>query len=289
MRVLLVLILLVSSSALAEKTNPQKRNTGSQASESKQNPAKPPNAAIGECFNCFDIQTPHAETEKHDAYDARTDSLYRWYLRATIIGVCGGLIGLVFLILQTIATHTAADAAKKSAEALIKSERAWINVEVNTSEKLTEVRLPPTLDQFWIWPRIKNYGKTPARITRIVIRPHLLPAAIPNLPQHIPPQLPPEPEYASELTADSEAEIMVPPQVEISPFPAGIDVSDFERIKQRVEFLYVYGYVNYTDISGLHRQTRFCQLYWVPFGIKDPHGEDFLWYRNTPAAYTEST
>jgi hypothetical protein len=61
-----------------------------------------------------------------DPYDPRNDKLYRASLWFTIVGVCGGLIGLGILLWQTHLTRVAANAARDSVTGLLNSERAWI-------------------------------------------------------------------------------------------------------------------------------------------------------------------
>src|SRR6266852_8833311 len=66
---------------------------------------------------------------------------------------------------QARATETAAHASSKSAEALINSERACMLVDIG---KLPPFDPDPSHLQFlWIFPTIKNCGKTVARIKKI--------------------------------------------------------------------------------------------------------------------------
>jgi hypothetical protein len=76
-----------------------------------------------------------ASTNDQQQYDPRSDTLYRWYLGATVAGVAGGLIGLVFLIVQTVASKKSADAALLNTQALVSSQRARIVVEVSRIDK----------------------------------------------------------------------------------------------------------------------------------------------------------
>jgi hypothetical protein len=91
-------------------------------------------------------------------------------LISTIIGVCGGIIGLVILICQTIATRKAAEgaqgsanAALLSARAIINAERPWMFIEIKTiAHGATPIGDVPAHISFSI--RFRNRGKTPAEI-----------------------------------------------------------------------------------------------------------------------------
>jgi hypothetical protein len=63
-------------------------------------------------------------------YDPREDCLYRWYMRMTIVGVFGGLIGIGLLIWQAILTRGSIKAANATTNVIINSERSWIMVDV---------------------------------------------------------------------------------------------------------------------------------------------------------------
>jgi hypothetical protein len=101
------------------------------------------------------------------------DTLTRFSLWATIIGVVGAWIGLVVLISQTIISRTAASAAKASADAAISTERAWIMIDLERVPAVglliygtsTEHGGP---ERHSISARIRcvcsNQGKTPAKI-----------------------------------------------------------------------------------------------------------------------------
>jgi hypothetical protein len=75
-----------------------------------------------------------------NAYDPKSDTLYRWYLLATIIGVIGAFLGIGLIFWQTKLLRKTANAAKASADAalinaraLISAERSWIMVDLHWS------------------------------------------------------------------------------------------------------------------------------------------------------------
>ena len=73
---------------------------------------------------------PATEKCHTDSHYISTDSLYRGYLWANIIGVGVALAGLGAIFKQSIAATNAANAAKKSTDTLIASERAWVMVDI---------------------------------------------------------------------------------------------------------------------------------------------------------------
>jgi hypothetical protein len=86
--------------------------------------------SVGKAVGSGNKESPTSQTDKKDEYDPRRDRLYRWYLRATIIGVVGGFIGIGVLIWQAILNRRSANAALMNAEAVINAERAWIDIDL---------------------------------------------------------------------------------------------------------------------------------------------------------------
>ena len=64
-----------------------------------------------------------------DPYDPLKDCLYRWYLRATIIGVVGAFIGIAVIYHQTRETARAARAAEASVKLQEAAKRQWLNLD----------------------------------------------------------------------------------------------------------------------------------------------------------------
>lgn len=119
---------------------------------------------------------PDHETEAGNCYDPRKDCLYRWYLRATIIGVLGGLVGLFFIWLQFCATKTTAIAAKASADCLKAIERPWLLVK---NVDVTSIQLAGGIRAIAIQWDIKNFGKSPAFVSAIGTHIDVVPASFP--------------------------------------------------------------------------------------------------------------
>jgi hypothetical protein len=151
------------------KLDDQKKSDKTHQADSKSLPEAPCN----QCLNHCSVGQPHVKTKEEQAKEDSLDLLSRRSMRAAIIGVFGGLVGIAILVWQTILTRTAANAAKVSADALINSERAWIMVDIDPVPGLgggrmlggmeNETHTQVTSAQFRITCR--NEGKTPAWIT----------------------------------------------------------------------------------------------------------------------------
>jgi hypothetical protein len=170
-------------------------------------------------------------------------------------------------------TKRSADATKFNAEALINSERAWVQVEVG---KIPEFTPDPTkVEILWIWPAVRNWGRTPARIVKDSVRLHQV-ASADGLPE--------VPEYQNERVMD----FILPPNAPHPILQVGLSATDFIKIKGGQSFLYLYGFVDYLDIGNARRQTRFCFYYHVPHGF-NAFPEGFYPAARVPSVYTECT
>jgi hypothetical protein len=109
--------------------------------------------------------TTEAESHKDEFYDAGRDNLYRWYLRATILGVASAVaaVGMLFwqmklLLRSTKAAEEAAKAASENAAALMNFERARIDATFERHEAETKPYFS-----------LHNLGKSPATIESYTI------------------------------------------------------------------------------------------------------------------------
>jgi len=177
-------------------------------------------------------------------------------------------IGGIWAALRTLA------AIKRQIEIQISGERAWVLVDPGIIPDDFEPR-PDRIAFLEVRPIIKNYGKTPAQITRVGISDERIPAAG---------QLQPEPKYKYEQSVD----IILPPDQPIQPMKIMIPQTDFIDVRQGDPILYVYGFIEYADFGDKPRKSRFCFVYNVPSGFTS-FKRGFYIAGNAPAAYTKCT
>ncbi len=154
MRLLLATLLFLSQSP-NPALPPSNNNVGkiNTHRETQQEQKHPDNSyqepSIRECIRCLYESTPTHEGENRGPYDPAKDRLYRCYLRFTVIGVMGGLIGIIVLICQSILL-------RKSTKASMSADRAYLLLTGKfkmMDERGTRPYVPFRLD---------NVGKTPA-------------------------------------------------------------------------------------------------------------------------------
>jgi hypothetical protein len=132
---------------------------------------------------------------------------------------------------QALATETAANAANKNTKALINSERAWMLVDIG---KLPPFDPDPNQLQFlWIFPTIKNCGKTVARIKRIRGFVKLIPEGQ---------DLPIVPEYILGQGFDEQVDIVLPPDVPVQA-RLGVSGDEFTKVREGKFSLFVHGFI----------------------------------------------
>lgn len=200
----------------------------------------------------------------------------RWTFRLTILTTLftGALIlvgiGGVLAALRTLV------AIENQVAVLISSERAWVLVEIG--------ELPPfkpdpnALEILWIHPTIKNFGKTPARITRVRGIVKLIPEGG---------QLPAVPEYVLGQGFDEQVDLVMPPNSPMQPRLA-VTGQEFIEVQEQKKVLYVHGSVDYRDLGGKERSSAYCYAYVIQGGYS-PAKSGFYPTLNAPAAYTTCT
>jgi hypothetical protein len=174
-------------------------------------------------------------------------------------------------------TRAQLDVSQKQADALTSSERAWILADIG--------RIPPfnpdpnQVQILWIFPTIKNYGKTVARITRVAGIVKLIPEGE---------KLPVVPEYVLGQGFDERINIVLPPEVPIQP-RLGVSGDEFIKVKDGKVSLFVHGFIEYFDgVSEKQRRSAYCFGYVIQGGFS-PAETGFFPYLAAPLAYTECT
>jgi hypothetical protein len=189
--------------------------------------------------------------------------------------------------IQAQATKDAAEAAQKSAQALMDGERAWLLVEdVEIPSDPIAVAIQEAGDgpvhvngSFFGLPipgaifNIRNYGKTPGRILTTEARLEIGPSRTsPPNPEEVYGGIPFKAVTALLTGAEIETiEEHVVPQggerAEIARYHSlNSSLSDekLTRIKNDADFLWAYGVIRYRDVYDRDHETRFCYRYIVP-------------------------
>lgn len=258
-----------SGGAVGKLDSEQKTEGTKQAS-----PATPPIPTCTQAFPCFVVEEPQAKSKEEQAKNDSLDALYRSYLWATIIGVIGALIGVVVLICQTILVRISADAARMNAQAVINSERAWIDVTgmANPTPGWTK-KLP--LHFF----RVHNSGRTPAQ---------LISGTIDHAFVDTPNDLPVSPKYKTYFNSPNKTFITSSTYFDTSPLfnPRAIieNRSLAEKNVSSYQILIFYGRIIYEDVLGKRaHETRWCYAWFDDergFVRTGPDGERYKAYND---------
>jgi hypothetical protein len=264
------------SRSTVSKTDGQKKTKDSDQDKTKAEPIP----FCVPCPNCCPVEQPHSKSKEEQAKADSLDRLSRASLWATIFGVVGGLIGLGFIYWQTKIAARAASAARDNADAVIRSERAWLFVDARKIEKprlLTEKQSPLATHCIF---QIKNWGKTPGIV--VTERAQLQISVSADMPPDLG-------IYKARFERKNPA-----------PFPQGdaIDVEanlasqgwisqiDVDGIAAKNRFLWLCGFIRYRDIfereNGTGHETQFCYL-WETRGSYEP------FWRTTPNDLNKAT
>jgi hypothetical protein len=197
-------------------------------------------------------------------HQARESTRQRVTMRRQLTAMQGQLVQMENAGKQTDnlidKTGVAAEAARKSADAFVKSERAWIQVIVSKPPSVWQETGKPEKLRAWVTPDIMNVGRTPAKITKMVVVPFVIHTPLGPL-EKMPPELPPEPIYGGQGAVAVERDAILAQNTGINPISVEIPKEDFLEVVQRNAVLYIYGYVDYLDILNDPHETRFCCLY----------------------------
>lgn len=136
---------------------------------------------------------------------------------------------------------------------------------------------PTTLHILYIYPVVRNCGKTVARITLAKARFLVLPDGQ---------QLPAGPDYEGAGFHTLGATTLLPPDTPSQGLQPGISNLQLMPVYERKATLWLYGFIDYRDINDRPHQTRFCFEYRVPGGF-NPNLKGF--YISGPEAYTGCT
>jgi hypothetical protein len=237
-------------------------------------------------FAVLTIGEEQISDKESNPYDPRQDWLYRLYLAATVLGVCGGIVGIgiifwqVILLRQTVAAsseqsramerHITEAARSATAMETIANKieagnkailRAYLTVTIGAISLYQERREPGQPDlKFETRPNLTNTGNTAARNVSIRIAADILPIPISDTFQF---PLPEEGEIKNAGVVGAHQTSVL----------AGT-VKDFVQDKEvgaikegRTKALCTWGVITYEDIFGANHRTKFGQIItWNPNG-----------------------
>jgi hypothetical protein len=264
MRVFIIFLLLLFQNP-TQHPGTQKEAQNPQSDEAKAAQVSIVNPSVGS----GDKEGPTHNPKYRYPYDAREDCLYRWYMKATIVGVFGGLLGIGVLFWQSLLlrkstkqTEKAADAAKKSADALMDAEHSVLSIE---SVQLFDDQMR-TMYSMRVWNVGRTIGSFFASNGQLQIG---------NI------DAPPDASVFNYQPKDRRNEMVIAPDSRTPTifegiYPAGKFTDDDKRIiLARSGYLWACGYFRYRDIFQRVFERRYCYR-WEPRGNpEDGIGQNF--------------
>jgi hypothetical protein len=231
-----------------KRTHP---SSNKQSTQHKQQPQpSPPPAAPTIGFNAVNQQAPDSEnngtaSDSNNYFSRLFPSENISSFGLLLVGIAGVIIAICTLkkiSAQTGSAIKTARAAKKSADALINAERAWIMVDIEWANKrpyvVTHAGPRTEIDILLI---CRNQGKSPAWITERQVKTVMV-TVIPPVPQMDGAEVL---NYIEPLTANGpESKLRRRPCCEGLVQPEG-------------PVLLVYGVVKYRDVFRMNRETWF--------------------------------
>jgi hypothetical protein len=168
-------------------------------------------------------------------------------LAAIIVQICIARQQTRKMEAQLAETAKSAEAAKRSADALIEIERSWIVVQMSKTLVPANFKPDPSrLEILWIPYKISNRGKTTASITK---------SAAGWLQLKTLKDLPEKPNYDA-CTVGIGSETTFLPDLGVTLNNVGISTSHLpEILNGQIAFAFL-GYVDYLDVFDRPHQTR---------------------------------
>lgn len=280
----LLIIAIVLAVQPTKPENTQRTPQGKNAPSTQQSDASngdrdnPRSASVSVTVNNVPAsQNPQTKTDDLD----ENMRVQRSVARYTGLLVMVGLATAIAIFWQSLETRRAAQAASKSAAALVNAERAWLTAKVENihpdGSQLIHIGIP-----------ITNNGRTSAKVKTIRVTRRLVP--FPKNGWGRPGPLPDAPVYDPEPTNVIEGkDFIIPPHGAFHAYVL-IFPRDFEQMQKRESSLYVHGEIVYLDtINGDQHRTCFCEVYFVASPeFNEPEG--FIFAANLiPKAYICAT
>jgi hypothetical protein len=129
-----------------------------------------------------------------------------------------------------------------------KVERAYVKI----SHPSPGIEQLDSSGNIWLTVSIKNYGRTPARITDVVIKPVVIPRGD---------QLPTVPDYTVQYEGPKPKAFLVTDDEFFLRRFYKITPDETSKVKNLTSDLYMIGYVDYTDQFGKHHRGGYARQY----------------------------
>ena len=222
------------------------------------------------------VNTNGSSTTTKDIYDRV--SFWVNLLLATV-GVSGTVIAICTLRKierQTSATEVAARAAMRSAHISADAGRAWLVPHVSFVHRLHDYARQGLPEISCMIVEIKNYGASPAEISKAKIVALLSPIELPS-----------EPMYDELEVAAIAGEVVAPGEQLLATAAIRhhtvLTVGQLLQVSRREARLVCYGRIDYSDNSGRKRVTQFGYDWYARTAEDDQRPESM--YRAFGAAY----
>ena len=273
-----------SDSSSEKRTAPDKRNTGTQKSESSQQ-----NEVMESLIKEIEMQQQKEAQENqsqrsHANLETEVQGVLVKYTKALVW--VGGLQALVLLFTLCV--------IYMQVKTMRDSERAWVLVKRVGNPAEGWLKRIPGYSPGIVFD-FNVYGKTPVKVSevRFLLEPVSVKKDI--LPRE--PDLPEAPDYskAEAFVRFPEGGMMYAPENAIQlRSDRYLAPKEYNDLNDGKTILCAYGFIKYTDAFGGKRETRACYVYHVPRGgiLKSPDGtvldpEGFQ--VGGPSAYNKAT
>ena len=216
------------------------------------------------------LSVPEILTEsKKDSYD-------KILVIATILLVVVGVFQIVYLWRTVQVARDSAEIAKASTEALTRAERSWLLVKRVGNPPENWLALVPSQGYApGIVLEFGVFGRTVVTVTDARFVLHPVPAKDGIMPPE--PALPEPPDYRGATTnLNVQNGNILPPggTMTIKEYLHGLTQLNLAELRDRKMILCAYGFVEYDDAFGNHRETATCYVYDFAWGgvFKSPDG-----------------
>jgi hypothetical protein len=234
--------------------------------------------------NSATTEKPDEKSKKVGKSESADDRIAKYTLWLAIL--TGGLVIVsvfqgVMLLRSDKTARIAAEAAKKSADAVVSAELPILILHfVNLAAPGIASIAPntPLPEKFKPIISFENYGRGPAQIVSGCLEWTLA---------KDPSELPLPPKYQNIVPYTANAVVLQNRRIPIdAPCEIELTSDQIVSLNTHEQFLWVYGYIAYRDFLDRAHEARFC-IKWVPHREGHSGSVGFVWETETPPEYTK--